>query len=701
MSATPASTGSTLRSSTYKDRLLEIANRVNAASGVREILVLLKDRVPGLVDAERVAIYALDVKNQQLYTLIKAGEGVKEIRVSKNFSSIAGFTALSKRTVNIRDAYDDSELAKIHPNLRLDQRWDKKEGFRTTQVLATPILFEKYLMGVIQVVNKKGGDRFSRDDEVALREIARILGVALYNQRRVTRQSQPNKFGHLIDKGIVSEKQLEDAIAFARVNVKDIGSVLIERLHVPKKEVGQSLATFYNTTFFNWDGVQTVPPDLKDRISSDFLLKNICVPVNKDAGVTTFVIEDPFDLAKLDYVKMLGVSPRYDFWVGLRDDILECIKKAYRIEGKSKDTMDDILSQLTEMVSGEVLEEEEEAEPEEEEFDEKDNAIVRLANHIIQEAHQRGASDIHVEPYGPQDPCLIRFRIDGQCRTAMEIPGRCRNALISRLKIMARLDIAERKKPQDGKIRFRGPMGELELRVATVPTTNNNEDIVMRLLGSSKPLPLDKLGMSARNLEELKVIISKPYGIFLCVGPTGSGKTTTLHSCVGSINTLDRKIWTVEDPVEITQKGLRQVQINPKKEVTFAKAMRAFLRADPDVIMVGEMRDHETASIGVEASLTGHLVLSTLHTNSAPETITRLLDMDLDPFNFSDALLGILAQRLARTLCTKCKENYHPGAGEFEELMHLYGVEHWEKLGVKYGPRLTLCRPRGCADCSE
>ena len=222
----------------------------------------------------------------------------------------------------------------------------------------------------------------------------------------------------------------------------------------------------------------------------------------------------------------------------------------------------------------------------------------------------------------------------------------------------------------------------------------------MRLLASSKPLPLDKLGMSDRNLRALREIVSKPYGIFLCVGPTGSGKTTTLHSCVGSINTPDRKICTVEDPVEITQRGLRQVQINLKKDVTFANSMRAFLRADPDVIMVGEMRDHETAGIGIEASLTGHLVLSTLHTNSAPETITRLLDMDLDPFNFSDALLGILAQRLTRTLC-KCKEAYHPDSTEFEELAHLYGPEHWEKLGIEYNDSFALHRPKGCAECND
>ena len=209
------------------------------------------------------------------------------------------------------------------------------------------------------------------------------------------------------------------------------------------------------------------------------------------------------------------------------------------------------------------------------------------------------------------------------------------------------------------------------------------------------------MGFLERNLTEFKTLLQKPYGIALVVGPTGSGKTTTLHSALGFINTEDMKIWTAEDPVEITQPGLRQVQVHPKIDFTFAVAMRSFLRADPDVIMVGEMRDHETAAIGVEASLTGHLVFSTLHTNSAPETIVRLLDMDIDPFNFADALLGIMAQRLVRTLCAACKEEYAPSAEEFAELVREYGAEHWDRVGISYSPSLRLCRAKGCAKCGD
>ncbi|MDH6594984.1 type II secretory ATPase GspE/PulE/Tfp pilus assembly ATPase PilB-like protein [Variovorax sp. TBS-050B] len=319
---------------------------------------------------------------------------------------------------------------------------------------------------------------------------------------------------------------------------------------------------------------------------------------------------------------------------------------------------------------------------EEEAVEQSDNSLVRMINSMIIDAHREGVSDIHIESYPGKEKTRIRFRRDGRLHTHLELPASYRSAVVARVKIMCDLDISEKRKPQDGKINFSrySPQHRIELRVATIPTSNGLEDVVMRILASATPIALDKLGLSPRNLAEFTQAVERPYGMVLCVGPTGSGKTTTLHSALMHINTPERKIWTAEDPIEITQPGLRQVQVNPRIEWTFAKALRAFVRADPDVIMVGEIRDEETAKTAIEASLTGHLVLSTLHTNSAPETVTRLLDMGMDPFNFADSLLAVLAQRLVRRLCTHCLQSRPLRPEEAEELladyMHAFGAAH-------------------------
>jgi type II secretory ATPase GspE/PulE/Tfp pilus assembly ATPase PilB-like protein len=356
--------------------------------------------------------------------------------------------------------------------------------------------------------------------------------------------------------------------------------------------------------------------------------------------------------------------------------------------------------------------------PEDErQIEQSDNSLVRLINNMIIEAHQEGASDIHVESYPGREKIRIRFRKDGLLRTHLELPPNYRNALIARIKIMCDLDISEKRKPQDGKINFAkfSPQHRIELRVATIPTNGGLEDVVMRILASAKPIPLDKLGLSPHNLQHLQALMERPYGLLLCVGPTGSGKTTTLHSALSHINVPERKIWTAEDPVEITQPGLRQVQVNPKIDWTFAKALRAFLRADPDVIMVGEMRDEETAQMGIEASLTGHLVLSTLHTNSAPETVTRLIDMGLDPFNFADSLLGVLAQRLVRRLCKHCRSSRPATQDEITELLddHLHvcpqGLPQFDRATVladwvaRFGinGQLHTWHSPGCPECGQ
>jgi type II secretory ATPase GspE/PulE/Tfp pilus assembly ATPase PilB-like protein len=340
------------------------------------------------------------------------------------------------------------------------------------------------------------------------------------------------------------------------------------------------------------------------------------------------------------------------------------------------------------------------------------SGMVRMVKKMIDDALAQEASDIHIETNPGEQITLIRFRRDGDLEPYLHLPARLRSSLVSRIKIMARLDIAERRRPQDGKINyadFGGP--KLELRVAVMPTHDGLEDVVLRLLATTKPIPLAKLGLQPRDEDTFKRLSGHTFGLILAAGPTGSGKTTTLHSMLAEVNTGERKIWTAEDPIEITQPGLRQVQVNPKIGVTFAAAMRGFLRADPDIIMIGEIRDQETAKIAIEASLTGHLVLSTLHTNSASESVVRLLDLGMDPMNFADSLVGIVAQRLVRALCPHCAVPHRLGPGQFERLLAEYiersslsPAEGQRRLlaaaGVESPEQILVHTAAGCEKCS-
>jgi type II secretory ATPase GspE/PulE/Tfp pilus assembly ATPase PilB-like protein len=439
----------------------------------------------------------------------------------------------------------------------------------------------------------------------------------------------------------------------------------------------------------------SIPTDLIGNLKPLYLRKNLWVPLSRHEGKLKVLVDNPQLLDKLDSVRALIPATTYEFAVGLKEDILQFLDLFF---GTPKEPESESIDVILEKLETPTKEEPEERYPV---LTEEDSVIVQLVNKIITDANRFKASDIHIEPYPGKSGADIRFRIDGYCQKYKAIPQNYKRAVVSRIKIMADLDISERRKPQEGKIRFKrfSPM-DLELRIATIPTAGNDEDVVIRLLSSSKPVPLEGMGMNNRDYGLFLNMIQNPYGIILVVGPTGSGKTTTLHSALSVINKPETKIWTAEDPVEITQRGLRQVQVRPRIGFDFAAAMRAFLRADPDVIMVGEMRDHETASIGIEASLTGHLVLSTLHTNSAPETITRLLDMGMDPFNFADALIGILAQRLVRTFCEYCKAPYHLNQGEYDALARGYG-DNFHQLGFPYTEDLMLYRASGCGHCNH
>lgn len=525
-------------------------------------------------------------------------------------------------------------------------------------------------------------------------ECAGSSGKKLSRGTKLLRLSiEQNVLDALVCRGVISQIDLDNAIEEAKDGTHDLEALLLDRHRVSKDILGSALSDYYQCPYLPFDERTVIDGELLKALSYDYLKKNLWLPIARRGQFLDVLTVDPHDLEKGWDVRRSFPGSTIRYAVGLRRDIEQFLSTVKERGGGT--SIGTILSELVQDIPLVPAPEASSAT-----IDENDSAVVRLANHLMIEADRLRASDIHIEPFTDKKDTAVRFRVDGSCFTYMRVPAAYRRALVSRIKIMANLDIAERRKPQDGKIRFKLPSHrDLELRVATLPTAGENEDAVLRLLTAKEPMLLESMEFAPDILRMVKALAEKPHGIILCVGPTGSGKTTTLHAILKHINTDDRKIWTAEDPIEITQEGLRQVQVHQKISLNFAAAMRAFLRADPDVIMIGEMRDKETADIAIEASLTGHLVLSTLHTNSAVETVVRLLDLGCDPFNFADAILCILATRLCKRICQDCIESYSPSRQEREELIEGYGRKSKKPLGLLDDEQLMFSRGRGCETC--
>lgn len=508
----------------------------------------------------------------------------------------------------------------------------------------------------------------------------------------------------LLKEKVVDEKKLEDARTRSIKDGISLEKALIKLQYVTEEQLARAISFQYDLPFVSLENMN-IDAELARFTNASYAQKQRIVPVSKIGSTLTLAMAHPIrlhELKELETATRLKIIPV----IARESEIVTAQQRLYRslsapVQDESEETTLDIPDSIAEILTRTEFSDEPDVEDEVKKVTERDSVIVKLVNKIIYDAYHRRASDIHIEPYPGKNDIIVRIRVDGQCKLYQRIPYKYKYAIPSRIKIMSELDIAERRKPQDGKINFKkfGPI-DVELRIATMPTVGQLEDVVIRILHTGDPISYEDLGINPRNMEVFERSIRKPYGLILVVGPTGSGKTTTLHSAIAKINLPETKIWTAEDPVEITQKGLRQVQVNPRIGLTFAAALRSFLRLDPDIIMVGEMRDEETASIAVEASLTGHLVLSTLHTNSAPETVTRLLEMGLDPFSFSDSLLCILAQRLVRRLCRECKRVFKPDVDQIEEIIAEYGAEQFAAAGLD-PEDLLIAEPVGCEACDN
>jgi type II secretory ATPase GspE/PulE/Tfp pilus assembly ATPase PilB-like protein len=531
------------------------------------------------------------------------------------------------------------------------------------------------------------------------------------------RHHSPMKLGQLLlEAGLITAHQLAEAMTVQAASHKRLGDILIDMGLVTTQLLQLALSNKLGIPLVNVSEFR-IEPMVLELISRAVASRCQTLPLLRMDDALVVAVENPL---AVDFIQELRFLTGCQIIPVLAnpEDLRRRIAREYASNdpmGESEGRRGADLAQIrVEDLAGQLAREVPQpldARAAETDVRITDNTLVRLVNKIVVEAHAQGASDIHIESNAGRATTRIRFRRDGDLEDYLELPPAYRNALISRIKVMADLDISEHRHAQDGKIDFArfGPL-PIEMRVAVVPTSNGLEDVVLRILGGVEPLPLEKLGLGKQDFAEIKRMVSRSYGLILVCGPTGSGKTTTLHSILHHINRPDIKIWTAEDPVEITQAGLRQVQINSRIDWTFAAAMRAFLRADPDVIMVGEMRDAETTKIGIEASLTGHLVFSTLHTNSAAESIVRLLDLGMDPFNFADALIGILSQRLARRLCSKCRRSHVASEAELADLAAEFCIdtelaptavlEQWQRDHARDG-QILLYEAAGCKACRD
>ena len=653
-------------------QLQAVTTRIHATENIDEIMLEASADICKLFNADRLTLYAVNEDRTAIVSKVKTGLNTsRDLKLPISAQSIAGYVAHARELVNIADVYDEDALRRIHPSLSFLKEVDKRSGYRTKQMLVVPILDGTVLHGVLQVINNKNDHAFGELEIEGATQLCKTLATAI--RQRVERAQEgarrkATQYDGLIADGVLTHEELQTAVLRAREEAIPVEQILMDEFSIRPAQIGPSLAKFFGVPYEPSNPSRIRVETLQGSLKPEFVMEQGWIPLEEGPEGLVVMCLDPEAVRNSRILPQ--VFPRiskFAWRVTTQVDFNQTLNQLWNPQDSGQ-SVEDMLADLSPA-------DEESGGDDSPESAAADNELVKFVNKIIVDAYHQRASDIHIEPLPGKAKTGIRLRIDGTLTPYVEVPAHFRSALVTRLKIMCDLDISEKRKPQDGKIKFKkfGPL-DIELRVATIPSAGGVEDVVMRILAAGEPIPLDKLGLTDHNRKNLEKTVSKPYGLFYVCGPTGSGKTTTLHSVLKFLNTPETKIWTAEDPVEITQKGLRQVQVNKKAGIDFALVMRAFLRADPDIIMVGESRDKETVAMGVEASLTGHLVFSTLHTNSAPESITRLLDMGMDPFNFADALLGVLAQRLAKRLCD-CKEAYTPSHAELREFIDEYALD--------------------------
>jgi type II secretory ATPase GspE/PulE/Tfp pilus assembly ATPase PilB-like protein len=786
-----------LRNLEFHKAIQSITGRISSAETIEEIVVDIKEDIRKLFNIHILTIYLIDKGKKEIFTLERTGNEVKEIRFPMDTSSFAGFVAQRKKLLQITDAYNEREIRKINDALSFDSSLDKIYGVVTGQIIASPIVCDGIVLGVIEIMNKKGGDKIDDYQQIFLDEISGFLAKALYTHLNfaLAKQKLGTKFDALIQNGAIAPAQMDKALKEANATKEDIATILMEQYHISKNDIGAALADHFACQFSAYDDELPVPHDLLIGIEKSSLVNMLWVPLKVIKGRIHLIIDDPSDHLRKSKIEEILETNSIQYDVALAADILKFIDRFYSSQenetqvdeefsepspenqfepenivlpptktdeiiirpvaktkqdngvtsvsqsevSQQKDVMAEESAKLIDAIelepepkpkpklethaedlSGDKTRPQDEQHPVVEKpslqiadiknvlkkpavvIHQSKNNIPQVLTDFIIEVSGRGASAIHFEPDPDTNIVRMRIRIDGQFLTHHTMTYGEYETVMNQLKIAANLNVQNRTIIQNGKLILKRPSGdEIKMRVTFIPTQSPLEDAVIHISSKTRKIPLELLGLSERNYTDLVNILQQPRGLVFIVGPTGAGITTTLHACLENINTPDRKIWTAEEPIEIRQNGLRQVQIDPQKGFDFPKVLRSILNADPDVIMVSQVHDPDTANICMKASINGCLVLSTLRVENILDAIERCLDMGINHLVFADAMLSIMEQRMIKTLCPKCKEKYHPSQEEYEELAETYGKDAFDKLNISYSYNFNLFRPKGCDTCGQ
>ena len=680
------------------ERLNSLSQAINRVKNPDELFFDLQHPLMELFDATSTIIFAASPQRNELFSKIKWNESNQEIRLPINPSSIAGFAAANNQLLNIRDVNDPDELKKYHPDLQFNEKWEKASGLTTQSLLTVPLMHSNKLMGVLQLVNKRSKNCFIPDDANNALLIAKTLAHAIHNLDNLIKP-KPKKFSYLVDKGYLTEEELNQVIKKSRESDADVESLLIKDLYLRSRDVGKSLENYYNTPYTGYDESIVLPNLDSFDIKYQTLVDHVWVPLKKDDSGIVILVNDPSDNDTIKEIKRIFPNQNIDIRVGLKMDIQKYVNTFYGVKNISdsiekkdlpgEDKLDLKIEEERQPVNatGEIS---------------KIDSCNKLFDEIVSIAIHQDVTDIHIEPGMDGKNLLVRLRKEGACRIFEEIPSNFQADLISHVKKLANLDTSINNLPQNGKFIWTKDSNKYELSVVIFPTIGDLEDAMIRVLLLGKAVPtfksMTEMDFSDPNLDKIMSRIHSTKGLILLTGPDGTGKTTTLHALLSHLNTPDKKIVTVENPVEIVQSGLRQLQMNESSGLSYPLAIQTFLLGNPDIILVGEFETDETLKLCVDAAKE-RLVFSSLKSKSAIDAIRKMREMNIKSNQLGDTFLLVMAQKLVPSLCNNCKEDYHPSQEEFHMLEKFYGDNNFSDLEFQYNENLTLKKAVGCKQC--